>query len=171
MRTLRLVLAGLLAALGLVALTPAAPSFACSCAVSGAKQYVEYSDAVFTGTLASIEETPPAADGTISSMDPITYVFEVDRVLEGDVPATTEVRSARFGASCGLEGMQPGAAYIVFATADGRGLEANLCGGTRTAGDPFVDRIAELTGAPTPSAPDPVASWVVALLAFFAWSS
>jgi hypothetical protein len=170
MTTLRLALAGLLTALGLVVLAPAAPSYACSCAIAGPDQYVEYADTIFTGSLEDIEEAPPADDGTISSMDPTTYRFEVERVLEGDVPVSAEVTSPRFGASCGLEGMQAGATYIVFASTDRRGLEANLCGGTRAAGDRFVDRIADLTGTSTQPAPgdpgDPVAAVVAAILAF-----
>lgn len=169
MRTLRLALAGLLAALGLVALAPAAPSYACSCAMGGPAQYVRWADTIFTGTLTGVEEAPPDEDGVVSSMDPTVYTFELDDVLEGDVGQTVEVSSARYGASCGLEGMRAGETYIVFASDRRRGLEANLCGGTQPADDAIVDRVFELTGPHDPAAPAVTEAEVViaAILAFF----
>jgi hypothetical protein len=87
----------------------------------------ERADVVFTGTL--VEVTPPPARLSWSSGDPATYSFDVERVHQGDIGPSTEVRSAVSGASCGLEGMQTGSRYVVFATLDD-GLWANLCGGT-----------------------------------------
>ncbi|GAB3198970.1 hypothetical protein GCM10027062_14540 [Nocardioides hungaricus] len=171
MTSLRLALAGLLAALGLVVLTPTS-SVACSCAISGERQLLQYADTVFTGTLTATDVPPPDEDGVVSSTDPVTYRFDVDRVLEGDVATTAEVTSARWGASCGLEGMRVGQAYVVFASTAGRTLEANLCGGTRPERDPFVDRIAELTGPPRPPTGDAVvdvAAVVAAVLALLAF--
>lgn len=173
MKTLRLALAGLLAAVGLVLLAPATPSYACSCAISGPAQYVEYADTIFTGTLTAVEEAPPDEDGVISSMDPTVYTFEPDQVLEGDVASTAEVSSARYGASCGLEGLQSGETYLVFAN-DRRGaLEANLCGGTQPADDAIVDRVWELTGPHDPAAPVTTDAEVVvaAILALFGLAS
>ena len=53
MTPLRLLLAGLLTAVGLVALTPSA-SYACSCVMGTPDDYVEWADAVFVGTLAEV---------------------------------------------------------------------------------------------------------------------
>jgi hypothetical protein len=149
MRTLRLALAGVLTALGLVVLTDA-PSYACSCVGGTTAQHLRWSDAAFTGTLADIEEPPPSR--IISSTDPVTYRFEVDRVFEGDVPAEVEVVSARFGASCGLVGMRVGTEYVVYATAGRDGFESGLCTGTAPVRGPVVDRLAELTLGPARAA-------------------
>jgi hypothetical protein len=122
----RLILAALLTAAGLVLLTPASAQ-ACSCVGGDVATYAERADVVFTGTL--VEITPPPKRLFWSSGDPATYSFDVDRVHQGEVGRSAEVRSAVSGASCGLEGMQTGSRYVVFATlADG--LWANLCGGT-----------------------------------------
>jgi hypothetical protein len=123
----RLILAALLSAGGLVLLTPASAQ-ACSCAGGDDATYAGWADVVFTGTL--LEITPPPDLPIISSGDPATYSFDVDRVHQGQVGPAAEVRSAVSGASCGLEGMRTGSRYVVFATSDA-GLWANLCGGTR----------------------------------------
>ena len=126
----RLVLAALLTAAGLVLLTPAS-AHACSCVGGDVAAYADRADVVFTGTL--VEVTPPPERLFWSSGDPATYSFDVDRVHQGEVGPSTEVRSAVSGASCGLEGMQTGSRYVVFATLDD-GLWANLCGGTDPCG-------------------------------------
>ena len=128
MRALRLLLAGVLGALSLVVLA-ASPSFACSCARVSTAEYVDHATVVFTGTVADKE--PPPKRRVMSSMDPVTYTFEVERSFKGDVASPTEVLSAMSGASCGLEGVRTGDRYVVFAD-QGRGgdLWASLCGGT-----------------------------------------
>lgn len=152
MTTLRLVLAGLLAAVGLVALTPTA-SYACSCAVAPTKAHVRYADAIFVGTLVGME--PPPRRQIMASTDPNTYTFNVQQVLEGAVGSTAEVESAMSGASCGWEGMEIGTRYVVFATAGRQTLRGNLCDGTRGASDQLVAEIAEMTGAqPQPLPPE-----------------
>jgi hypothetical protein len=163
MTTVRLVLAGFLAACGLVALTPST-SYACSCVVGAPSDYVEWADAVFVGTLAEME--PPPRRAIMSSSDPNTYTFLVTRVLEGEVDATTTVESAMSGASCGLEGMQVGREYVVFATDDNGVLESGLCGGTRPANPGYVERVEQVTGPAEPSTLD-IAALVTAILAVF----
>lgn len=149
MSFVRLLLAGLVAATGMV-LTSPAPAQACSCVMAGPKQYVEWAGVVFTGTLT--ERTPPPTEGTWSSADPATHSFDVTEVYEGDVGARVDVLSAVSGASCGLEGMQEGTAYVVFAGyRDIMGestdvLWASLCGGTSPASASLVDRVERVTG-------------------------
>jgi hypothetical protein len=126
MTPLRTLLAGLLVAFGLVAMTPAA-AHACSCAVSSTEQYVENADVVFTGRLTAVD--PPPQKPVMSSSDPATYHFAVHSVTKGEVPDETEVTSAVSGASCGLENMTVDQEYVVYATGHDR-LTANLCGGT-----------------------------------------
>jgi len=129
---LRLLLVSLCAAAGLVVFAQG-PAAACSCAMAGTAEHVENSDVVFLGTLTEIEQTNPGADAVISSGDPVLYGFEVEQALKGDA-GDGVVTSARFGATCGLEGMRLGESYVVFAGAGEDGeLGANLCGGTSVA--------------------------------------
>jgi hypothetical protein len=149
----RLVLAALLGAAGLVLFTPAA-AHACSCVGGDVAAYADRADVVFTGTL--VEVTPPPARLSWSSGDPATYSFDVERVHQGDIGPSTEVRSAVSGASCGLEGMQTGSRYVVFATLDD-GLWANLCGGTDLARPGVVRRLERAVGPARAPASDPPA--------------
>lgn len=138
----RVVLAALLGAAGLVLFTPAA-AHACSCVGGDVATYADRADVVFTGTL--VEVTPPPARLFWSSGDPARYSFDVERVHQGEVGPSTEVRSAVSGASCGLEGMRTGSRYVVFATLDD-GLWANLCGGTDLARPGLVRRLDRALG-------------------------
>lgn len=145
MRSLRLALAGLLAALGLVALVDA-PAQACSCVTAKPARLLSWSDAVFTGTLSAIE--PPPQRDVMSSADPNTYTFDVGTVYEGDLGGEAAVKSAMSGASCGLERMDVGTEYLVFATVSDGELWSGLCSGTQPVRRAPVDRIAELAGPP-----------------------
>jgi len=118
MTTLRLLLAGVLGALSLVVLT-ATPSFACSCAMASTQEYVDGATVVFTGTVTDTE--PPPKRPVMSSMDPVTYTFDVERAFKGDVSGPLPVLSAESGASCGLEGVEVGQRYVVFASESKRG--------------------------------------------------
>ncbi len=138
----RVVLAALLGGVGLVLFTPAA-AHACSCVGGDVATYADRADVVFTGTL--VEVTPPPARLFWSSGDPATYSFDVERVHQGEVGPSAEVRSAVSGASCGLEGMRAGSRYVVFATLDD-GLWANLCGGTDLARPGVVRRLDRAVG-------------------------
>ena len=106
---------------------------------------------MFTGTVADKE--PPPKRPVMSSMDPVTYTFDVERAFKGDPSGTVPVLSAMDGASCGLEGVRVGQRYVVFASA-GRGgdLWASLCGGTA----PWsADLQADVVAATGPGTPDP----------------
>ncbi|GAW51766.1 MULTISPECIES: hypothetical protein [unclassified Nocardioides] len=156
MTTLRILLAGLLGACGLVVFT-AMPSHACSCVVASTDDYVEWADAIFTGTV--VEVTPPPQRPVMSSGDPVTHTFDVETVHEGDVASTAEVTSAMSGASCGLEGLRIGTSYLVYAESGHRGLSANLCGGTGPASPARVDgveRVLGTGGPPATAVPDSV---------------
>jgi hypothetical protein len=142
MRTLRLALAGLLAALGLVTLA-AAPSHACSCVTGTPAQHLRWTDSVFTGTLTDI--APPPQRHVMSSTDPNTYTFDVDQSFEGDHGPRVQVKSAMSGASCGLQWMQVDVRYLVYATSKDGELWASLCGGTAPVKQAPIDRIARLS--------------------------
>ncbi|GAA1157986.1 hypothetical protein [Nocardioides aquiterrae] len=159
-------LAGLLAAFGLVALTPAA-AHACSCVQDSPRQHAKGADVVFTGTLTRID--PPPWRPIMSSGDPATYHFDVDGVLKGDVPSNARVTSAVSGASCGLEGMAVDRRYVVYATG-AHELSANLCGGTAEVGPATVERVEKVMGPahdPGPAAAYPAddgapVGWILA---------
>lgn len=148
---LRLLLAGLLTAVGLVALSPAA-SYACSCATADPEAYADWADVVFTGTLTDIE--PPVPHEVMSSADPNTFTFDVDQVFEGAVAPVAEVESAMSGASCGLEGMKTGRDYVVFATHHQDTLITGLCSGTGPVDLEHVESIEQVTGPGRPVAAD-----------------
>lgn len=149
MRNLRLLLAGLVAAAGLLLVAPA-PAQACSCVTADPQQFTRWADVIFTGTL--LERTPPPERELMSSGDPATHLFEVDEVYKGEVGSKAEVLSAVSGASCGLEGMQEGTRYVVFAgnqNIEGEPTDAwwaSLCGGTAPASDSYVASVADVTG-------------------------
>ena len=153
MRTLRLLLAALVAALTTVVVT-AGPSFACSCASAGPADFVDRAEVVVTGTVTHI--APPPQKAVMSSADPTTYTFEVDGVHKGEAGTTIEVLSPSSGASCGLENVEEGTRYVLFAghqSLEGKDKEhlwANLCGGTGRATPEYVTAVEDITGPGQP---------------------
>jgi hypothetical protein len=114
-------------------LMTATPATACTCEMKTSVQHAARADVVFTGRL---QEIDAGVRGPIrSSMDPVTYRFEVERVFKGEVPQNASVVSATDGGSCGIEGMNVGARYTIFAQTDAGSLRSGLCGGTHP-GDP-----------------------------------
>jgi hypothetical protein len=140
MRTaLRLLVTALLGlGAGLAAVVAgAAPAHACSCKQLTDSEALAGSDAVFTGRLLDRKDAPAAADGSMSSTDPATLTFAVDRVYKGDVLARQPVQTARMGASCGWELSGEGP-YVVFASRQGTVLRISLCSGNRAGAVPAV---------------------------------
>lgn len=142
-------IAAVLVVLGLavfvVPLVAAPPAYACSCASFTDKQYFERADLVFTGTLVDREEPP--SGGTVSSADPVTLTFEVERVYKGSAVRDLDLTTARSSASCGLE-LEGRGPFLVFAT-DRGGLTAGLCDGSR----PLNKKIPASFGEGTPARP------------------
>jgi hypothetical protein len=161
MTFLRNVIAALVAVAGLVLVAPA-PAFACSCVGGSAAQFVEWADVVVVGEVTGI--TPPPQREVMSSGDPATYDVAVDRVLAGKAGETVEVLSAVSGASCGLEGIEVGREYVIFAAYQDIGGEptkelwASLCGGTAPASGSFVADVEAVTGSGSPPEPAPIAA-------------
>ena len=152
MRAFRVLCASLFAALSIV-VVGAGPSFACSCVSGDAAEHAGRATVVVSGTVTDVVPPPKAA--MMSSMDPATYVVAVDQVFKGDTGQTLEVLSPVSGASCGLEGIEPGRRYVVFAShqsmegRDADHLWANLCGGTGPATPKLLAAVEEATGPPT----------------------
>lgn len=134
----------------LVLAAPVPPAAACSCVSGTARDFADWSDTIFVGTLTDV--TPPSGGTSMSSVAPATYRFEVSAVFEGEAHEVTEVLSAQSGASCGLEGMAVGTRYLVFAGhQDTEGepddaLWATLCGGTQPASDGLLAQVEDLVG-------------------------
>jgi hypothetical protein len=151
MRLLRILLVMLLPSCLMVLAAPAPPAAACSCVGGDAVDFAEWADTVFVGTL--VEVTMPPMAPVIGSTDTVMYEFQVSTAYEGDARERTYVRSVRFGASCGLEGLVPQQSYVVFAghrTIDGEpsdALWANLCGGTAPARSQRVADVEAVLGS------------------------
>ena len=98
---MKLVLA--LAAAVVVAGGVAESAFACSCVPWGNPRVeLTRADGAFVGVyLRRRPLRPPGA--IVSSADTYVYVFRVTRRVKGRIGSMVEVRSARDGASCGLE--------------------------------------------------------------------
>ena len=124
---------------------PSAPAWACSCASATPVQWVDRSDVVLRGTLEDVDK--PSGPAVLQPSDPsVTYRFAVSEVFRGEAMETTYVSSSASGASCGLEGLQPGREYVVFAQTRGDTLWAGLCGGTARAASGLVADVREVTG-------------------------
>lgn len=105
----------------MVLLAGARPAGACSVAgpLPPEQDLVDRADLVFEGVAQASQE--PTTTGTlISSTDPITWTFTVDKVVKGAASGTQQVRTARSGASCGFT-FVVGHRYRVFAQIDGTG--------------------------------------------------
>lgn len=141
------------------------PAMACTCLARTSIHHLADADAVFTGRLTEIEG-PPAGRLIYSSMDPVNYRFDVDRVLKGTVPVNATVRSVVSGSSCGLEQMSLGDLYTVFAVAREGLFSADLCGGTyRGSPDPALAVVSGVLLTPAPGSPP---WWVLILIAIAA---
>ena len=105
-------------------------AYACSCvAEHDDPTHVQRAEVIFTGTMID--------NRTRGQIRILT--FTVDRVFKGTAYATQAVTTHRQGPACGLELAGPGP-FVVFADRTGSpraALEANSCGGTRTA--PIAD--------------------------------
>jgi hypothetical protein len=99
---------------------------ACSCVRPDVPVLLAQADAAFVGTLVSRRPVSPPGPGPTLSTDPDIFTFRVDESVKGGLSGEVEVRSARSGASCGLEvgvGQQAG----LFLRRDGNTWHSNLC--------------------------------------------
>lgn len=134
-------------AAGLMVFAQAGSALACSCAFTALNDQVGTADVVATGTLTDVRD--PFGGPVVSSTDPIRYVVDVDRVYKGTPHSRIVFRSARLGASCGLEGMHVDRRYMFLLQRDSGGhLSANLCGGTRLVNGGVESNVTRVTGPP-----------------------
>ena len=93
MARMRLFLAGVVAAVAVVAAT-ATPAHACSCAMPDPRSLLAQTDGAFVGRLI---ERRDLGDGRA------VFTFRVERRVKGAMGSTVDVESASNGAACGLE--------------------------------------------------------------------
>lgn len=97
--------------------------------------------AIFSGK--AIKVTPPEQKEIMSSADPVSVTFEVDKVWKGEVKQKTVVRTALSSASCGIEDFAVNTEYVVYAYGAMDQLETNICDRTKPLASAGED-IAEL---------------------------
>lgn len=124
---------------------PTSPAWACSCVDLTTAQAMAHADVVLAGTLEEVAE-PRGLSEPSSGAPAQSYRFAVSEVYEGSASATNWVGSAKDGASCGLEGLEPGREYVVFAQERGDTLWASLCGGTGAATSGLVSEVEAVAG-------------------------
>jgi hypothetical protein len=115
------------------------PAHACKCVSSDITQDARRADAVFTGTVISVQkppndkapegETPPEGDKG-SATGVTTIMVEAERSWEGHVPAQVELTTAASSAACGVEDLEADKKYLFFAQSDNAKLTIDSCGGT-----------------------------------------
>lgn len=143
----------LTAYLGLAVTAPTV--HACSCVGSPLSEYADEVDVAFSGIQVSRVVPPPNADGTVSSGDPVTLVFEVTRVFKGSVGSRIDVRTNRGEVSCGVDMAMRGLVGVVAFGGQG-GLGVELCSSPVA-----ISELEEVFGEGHP--PDPLLGEMVAL--------
>ena len=127
--TARLLIA--VVAIGAIPLLAPDGAMACSCVPLDEREQLRKSDGAFIGRLVAIREVDPPAEGEpVGSADPVDYVYRVGQVFNRGPGLRrgrrVRVRSARSGASCGLE-TKRGDLEALFVNRSGRRWRGNLC--------------------------------------------
>ena len=130
--TLKLFLVALAASLLSSIVLGAGEARACMCEVLSPEEQLRVSDAVFSGEVADIDNSP--GDGPSDRPTPLGGItFEVEETWKGDPEEQVVVRGYGPGPSCGIEARE-GEQYLVYARyggEDGDGpLETTKCDGT-----------------------------------------
>ena len=123
------------------AITGLPKAFACSCMTSPPSKAFEQSAAVFTGTVASIQQ---------DDYGKIVH-FDAERAWKGISDNTVTVTTASMSDSCGYD-FEQDKEYLVYAY--DTPLKVSLCGRTQPVADAYVDLAALGPGyVPMPSQP------------------
>ncbi len=108
-------------------------AYACKCAVPGSpSEELEKSDAVFAGTVVSIDHSFDPRVTPYKPGDRTTVGFDVSMVWKGAVHERTYITTPPTGGSCGLA-FSEGEPYIVYASAGASGdagYQASTCSRT-----------------------------------------
>lgn len=155
--------AAVLAVLGvpLLMVVTAGSAWACSCVATPLDEQVGRGDVVFVGR--AVEQQAEAPREIVSSLDPVTWTFTVDRVHRGTAAGSQRVTTARSSASCG-SAFTAGRTYLVVGTDVGAAgavsagaVSTGLCDGTRpvSALTPTDDAVLGEGTVPAPPVPAP----------------
>ncbi|WP_154402555.1 hypothetical protein [Nocardioides speluncae] len=117
------------------------PAHACSCKASDIRQDVERADAVFAGTVISVQRPPDENAGVV------VVLAKADRSWKGRVPAQVELTTPASPGSCGVEDLKAEKKYLFFAQSDDAKLTIDSCGGTAPLTTALGDSITKLRGA------------------------
>lgn len=100
---------------------------ACSCAeLLSPTRAFDRATAVFSGIVVSLE----GPTNIISSADPVTATFQIDKVWKGPQQSEITITTAISSVSCGYE-FQIGEWYLVYANGLKSDLQVDLCSGTK----------------------------------------
>lgn len=118
-------------AIGAVPLLLPDGAMACSCVALNEREQLRESDGAFIGRLVAVREVDPPEEGEpLVSSDPVDYVFRVGQVFNRGPGLRrgrrVRIRSARSGASCGLE-TERGELEGLFVNRSGGRWHGNLC--------------------------------------------
>ncbi|WP_134740658.1 hypothetical protein [Nocardioides sp. 503] len=161
----RLLLAALV--VGCFVTVGAAPAqAACSCAEAATPLMarLKAADAVFTGTVTSVERlgSVPSAPGGVGAASRVfTQQVEAETVYKGrvDAPAQVVTTTPQVRPTCGLGRLVSGERYVFLVqaagTAGAEGWSDDGCAGTRLATDAYVAQVEEVLGSGDPVTPPP----------------
>ena len=99
---------------------------ACSCEDTPLSEYADEVAVAFMGRQVGRTVPPPDSEGFVSSADPTTLVFEVERVYKGRVGPRITVHTVRFSESCGVDLRGRGSVGVVAFDIKGE-LRVNSC--------------------------------------------
>ena len=119
---LRLFLVGFLAS-G-VTIVAGAPALACSCVAPVLRDSLREVDGAFVGRLA--ERIDEATGPLLSSGRDVTYVFDVERAIVGNIGDRVDVLAAADGASCGIEAREGARIGLLLSLEEGT-WRSSLC--------------------------------------------
>ena len=140
----------LILALLLVALAPAAPAYACSCAAApSALEGLAQASSTFSGRVIDIDA--PAG------YEPLRVRFDVETVWKGPVQPEIEVRTARDTAGCGFV-FEKDVSYLVYAYEADGALFTTLCSRSLSL-DQAGEDLEALGLGTAPAEPDSPTSW------------
>lgn len=126
------------------------PAQACSCKASDMKQNERRADAVFSGTVISVQKPPSEANSSV-----IMILVEAERSWKGRVPTKVELTTSANPAACGVDNLKADKTYLFFAQSDRAKLTIDSCGGTALFTAELGDGITRLRGEGTsPGAPE-----------------
>lgn len=104
-------------------------AWACSCVAVPEREHAARADVVFEGTTVGRHDPNPGATDPASQTDPVTWTFDVSRILKGFASDPQDVRSVRASNLCGAEFTLRVAYRVYTRRRSDQTLETDLCSG------------------------------------------